>query len=293
MHPLIEKLVQQGPVVTDGSWGTQLQRRGLSRGESPDSWNLNHPELVAEVAEAYVSTGSDIILTNTFQASRMTLDRYGLGGKATDINMRGVEISKTAAGDRALVFASIGPCGKMLVTGDTTETELNDVFGEQAAALADAGADGIVVETMIDVAEARIAAVAAKQTGLPVVASIVFDAGKDKNMTMMGNSIDEAVEVLSAAGVDVIGANCGQGIEAFTPICERMRQLTDLPIWMKPNAGMPEIVDEQTIFRTTAAEFGTYVPGLLKGGANFVGACCGSDETFIAEIRNILAAGKA
>jgi methionine synthase I (cobalamin-dependent) len=242
------------------------------------------------VADAYVSTGSHIILTNTFQASRMTLERYDLGDKSREINMRGVEISKTAAGDRALVFASIGPCGKMLVTGDTTESELGDVFGEQAAALAEAGADGIVVETMIDVAEARIAAAAAKQTGLPVVASVVFDAGKDKNMTMMGNSIEEAVETLSAVGVDAVGANCGQGIEGFLPICRRMRQLTELPIWIKPNAGMPEIVDEQTIFRTTAAEFGRFVPGLLDGGANFIGACCGSDETFIAEICRIAAA---
>ena len=293
MHPLIADLVQKGPVVTDGSWGTQLQRRGLSRGESPDSWNLTHPELVAEVADAYVRTGSQIILTNTFQASRLTLERYGLDDKTREINKRGVEISKSAAGDRALVFASIGSCGKMLITGDTTEAQLTDAFGEQAAAMAEAGADGIVVETMIDVAEAKIAAAAAKQTGLPVVASVVFDAGPQKNMTMMGNSIDEAVAALSAVGVDVIGANCGQGIEAFAPICEQMRALTQLPIWMKPNAGLPEIVDEQTIFRTTAAEFGAYVPGLLDAGANFIGACCGSDETFIAEIGDVVAAGKA
>ena len=290
MHPLIEKLVRKGPVVTDGSWGTQLQRRGLSRGESPDSWNLDHPERVAEVAQAYVDAGSQIILTNTFQASRITLERYGLDDKAREINQRGVQISKSVAKDRALVFASIGSCGKMLITGDTTEAELGEVFGEQAAALAEAGADGIVVETMIDVAEAKIAAAAAKQTGLPVVASVVFDAGKNKDMTMMGNSIAEAVDTLSGVGVDVIGANCGQGIEAFAPICKRMRQLTDLPIWMKPNAGLPEIVDEQTVFHTTAAEFGAHVPGLLESGANFIGACCGSDETFIDEIRRIVAA---
>jgi methionine synthase I (cobalamin-dependent) len=293
MHSLIEKLVRKGPVVTDGSWGTQLQRRGLSRGESPDYWNLDHPERVAEVAQAYVDAGSQIILTNTFQASRITLERYGLDDKTREINQRGVQISKSVAKDRALVFASIGSCGKMLITGDTTEAELGEVFGEQATALAEAGADGIVVETMIDVAEARIAAAAAKKTGLPVVASVVFDAGKNKDMTMMGNSIAEAVETLSGVGVDVIGANCGQGIEAFAPICKRMRQLTDLPIWMKPNAGLPEIVDEQTVFHTTAAEFGAHVPGLLESGANFIGACCGSDETFIAEIRRIVAAATA
>ncbi len=290
MHALIAELIKDGPVVTDGSWGTQLQRRGLSRGESPDSWNITHPELVREVAEAYVGAGSRIILTNTFQASRMTLERYGLGDKVSEINRSGVEISKTAAGDKAVVFASIGPCGKLLVTGDTTAAQLAETFGEQASELAAAGADGIVVETMIDVAEAAIAAAAAKKTGLPVIASLVFDAGPQRNMTMMGNSVDAAVETLSAVGVDGIGANCGQGIEAFAAICAQMRRLTGLPIWMKPNAGMPEIVDEQTIFKTSAAEFRSYVPGLIAAGANFIGACCGSDETFIAEIRDVISA---
>ena len=292
MHALIEALIKEGPVVTDGSWGTQLQRRGLSRGQSPDFWNISHPERVAEVARAYVEAGSRIILTNTFQASRMALERYGLADRTREINMRGVQISRAAAAGRAKVFASVGPSGKMLVTGDTSEADLADVFGELAAAAAEAGADGIVVETMIDVAEAGIAAAAAKKTGLPVVASIVFDAGPQKNMTMMGNSIEEAVEVLTAAGVDAVGANCGQGIEGFAPICSRMRQLTDLPIWMKPNAGMPEIVDEQTRFKTTAREFGAHVPGLLAAGADFIGACCGSDETFIIEIRRVVAAGR-
>jgi methionine synthase I (cobalamin-dependent) len=162
MHPLIESLIKSGIVVTDGSWGTQLQKKGIKRGECPDSWNLSHPDWVEEVAKGYVDAGSQVILTNTFQSSRLSLQRYDLADKAAEINTRGVEISKNAAGDKAYVFASIGPSGKMLLTKETTEDELQAAFAEQANAIAKAGADGIIVETMIDVVEAKIAATAAK-----------------------------------------------------------------------------------------------------------------------------------
>ena len=285
MNPLIESLIGRGPVVTDGSWGTQMQKRGLKRGESPDSWNLSHPDLVEEVAQQYVDAGSQIILTNTFGANRLSLSHHELGKKAKEINIAGVQISKKAAGNRAYVFASIGPTGKMLLTGDTTESELQKVFEEQAQAQAQAGVDGIVVETMIDVVEARIAAIAAKETGLPVIVSMVYDSGKDKDRTMMGNSPEDVVDEISKVGVDGIGANCGQGIEAFLPICSRMRQATHLPIWMKPNAGLPEVVDDNVVFRTTAMEFVQYLPDLIKAGANFIGGCCGTDQEFVEAIR--------
>jgi methionine synthase I (cobalamin-dependent) len=266
-----------------------MQKRGLKRGECPDSWNLSHPERVLEVAQQYVNAGSQIILTNTFGGSRLALQKFKLGGKVVDINKAGVEISKKAAGDRAYVFASIGPTGLMLVTRETTEEELQNVFEEQAATQARAGADGIIVETMIDVTEARIAAIAAKQTGLPVIVSMVYDSGVDKDRTMMGNPPEQVLEELTGLGVDGIGANCGQGIEAFLPICVRLRQATDLPIWMKPNAGLPEIVDDQTVFRTTAKEFVQYIPELIAGGADFIGGCCGTDQGFVEAIRETLA----
>ncbi len=285
MHPLIKSLIKSGPVVTDGSWGTQMQKRGLARGECPDSWNLTHPERVREVAQQYVDAGSRIILTNTFGGNRLALKKFELGEKTVKINMTGVEISKKAAGERAYVFASIGPTGMMLVTRETTEEELQQVFEEQADAQARAGADGIIVETMIDVTEARIAATAAKQTGLPVIVSMVYDSGENKDRTMMGNSPEQVLEELMSIGIDGIGANCGQGIEAFLPICSRLRQLTDLPIWMKPNAGLPEIVDDKTVFRTTAREFVQYIPALIQAGAGFIGGCCGTDQGFVEAIR--------
>ncbi len=212
-----------------------------------------------------------------------------MGDKAVAINTAGVEISKRAAGNRACVFASIGPTGKMLLTKETTEEELQTAFEEQADAQAQAGADGIIIETMIDITEAAIAARAAKKTGLPVIASMVFDSGVDKDTTLMGVTPEAAVEAFTKIGVDGIGANCGQGIEGYIPICRRMRAVTDLPIWIKPNAGLPEIIDEETIFYTTADEFVKFVPDLIEAGANFIGGCCGSDQSFVSAIRKIIA----
>ncbi|HDP23963.1 MAG TPA: methionine synthase [Deltaproteobacteria bacterium] len=281
MNAFLADLIQEAPILTDGSWGTQIMKKRLKPGESTDSWNLTHPDRIEEVARAYVDAGSRIILTNTFGANRYVLGKFGLAEQVSEINMRGVDISKKAAGSRAYVFASMGPSGKLLVTRDVTEADLKAAFEEQARALSQAGPDAIVVETMMDLAEARIAAEAAVPTGLPVIACLVFDSGKGKDRTMMGNTPEDAVEVLSGVGVDGIGANCGQGIEGFIPICRRMRAATDLPIWMKANAGLPERVDGQIVYRTTPEEYAAYIPELVRSGATFVGGCCGTDEAFI------------
>ena len=288
MHAFIAELIKDGPVLTDGSWGTQIMKRGLQPRESPDSWNLTNPEMVEEVAKEYVDAGSRVILTNTFGANRFVLGKFGLADKVTEVNIKGVEISKKAAGTKAYVFASMGPSGKLLLTKDVSEDDLRQAFEEQAKAIAMAGADAIVVETMMDLAEARIAATAAKQTGLPVIACLVFDAGKTKDRTMMGNTPEQVVEVLSHIGLDGFGANCGQGIEGFIPICSRMRSATNLPLWMKPNAGLPERVEGQVVYRTTAQEFVSFVPELVQAGANFIGGCCGTEQAFIREIGKTL-----
>ncbi|HOC58205.1 MAG TPA: homocysteine S-methyltransferase family protein [Verrucomicrobiota bacterium] len=288
MHPLIQQLLSQGPVITDGAWGTELQARGLGAGESPDLWNLTHPELVGEVAAAYVAAGSQVILTNTFGANRIRLSEQAAGDQTTEINARGVEISLKAAAGRARVFASIGPTGKLLMNGDVTEDELRAAFREQARALADARADALVVETMSDLAEAEVAVSAARETGLPVVACMVFDSGKEKDRTMMGNTPEQAVKALAGAGADVIGANCGQGVAGFGVICQRMRAATDRPIWMKPNAGLPIMVAGLPRYTTTPAEFAGYIPALIKAGASFVGGCCGTRPEFIAAVSQVV-----
>ena len=288
-HRLIEELIAEGPVLTDGAWGTELQARGIKPGEMPDVWNLTHPDRVEEVARAYVDAGSRIILTNTFRANRIAFAGKPEVEQIAAINRAGVEISKRAAGDASRVFASIGPSGKQLVIGEVTEEQLAEAFGEQASAQAEAGADGIAVETMADLTEAKLALEAARATGLPVVACMVFDSGKNKDRTMMGVGTEQAAEALTAWGADVIGANCGLGVEEYVPVCASLAAATDRPIWIKPNAGMPQLVKGEIVYGTTAAEFAGRLPKLLEAGASFVGGCCGTDPTFITALRAALA----
>lgn len=281
MHPLIEQLVATGVVVTDGGMGTQLQARGLPVGACPDQWNLAEPQKVEEVGRAYVEAGSQIILTNTFGSNRFILGRHGLADQAAEINRAGVAAARRAAQGRARVFGSIGPSGVMLLMGDVSATQLRDAFAQQAQALAEAGADGLVVESMADLDEARLAVEAACQTGLPVVASMVFGSHKAGFRTMMGNTPEQAAAALASAGAEVIGANCGQGIEAFIPLCRRLRDATPLPLWIKPNAGLPELVDGRTVYRQTPEQFADKVPALIDSGARFLGGCCGTTPEFI------------
>jgi 5-methyltetrahydrofolate--homocysteine methyltransferase len=285
---VLEELLRSAPVILDGAWGTQLQRRGLPVGGCPDEWNLSHPEKVEEVARAYVEAGSQIILTNTFGSNAVTLERYGLADRVEAINRAGVEISRRAAAGRAKVFASIGPSGVMLMMGDKTPDQLRMAFAVQAEALAQAGADGLVIETMSDPAEALLALEAAKATGLPVAVCMTFDSGKNRDRTMMGTTPEQAAEQLTAAGADVIGANCGAGPETYVQICRRLKSATDRPIWIKPNAGLPEVVNGQTIYRLSCDDFASYVPQLIDAGASFIGGCCGTTPEFIRAICRVL-----
>jgi 5-methyltetrahydrofolate--homocysteine methyltransferase len=291
-HALIEQLTARAPVATDGAWGTQLQVRGLQPGASAEAWNLERPDQVESVARAYVEAGSQIILTNTFGANRLALERHGLADQLGPINRRGVEISRQAAGRRARVFASMGPSGRMLMTGEVSQAELEAAFAEQALALAEGGADAIAVETMTDAEEAKIAVAAARQTGLPVVACMVFDSGPDRDRTLMGLTPEQAAETLAAAGADVVGANCGQGIPGFVPVCRRLRAASGLPVWIKANAGLPEVLDGRIVYRTSPGEFAAWVPALLEAGASFIGGCCGTSPDFIRAVTTALPAGE-
>jgi methionine synthase I (cobalamin-dependent) len=293
-HSLIQELIAAAPVLTDGAWGTQLQQRGLPVGACPDAWNLVEPKQVEAVARSYVEAGSRIILTNTFGANRLMLARHdhppdgARADKVAAVNRAGVEISRQAAGDRARVFASMGPSGVMLMMGRTTPDEVQDAFAEQAEALADAGADAIVLETFSDPAEIVLAIAAVRETGLPVVACMTFDSGKDHDRTLMGTTPEQTAAKLAEAGADVIGSNCGQGIDGFVKITRRLRAATDRPLWIKPNAGLPQAIDGKAVYTQTPEQFAGFVPALIEAGASFVGGCCGTSPEFIAAIRKKL-----
>jgi methionine synthase I (cobalamin-dependent) len=272
----LRQWLEGGLLITDGAWGTQLQARGLEPGAAPDTWNLTHPELVAAVARAYVEAGSQVILTNTFRANAIAM-----AGNLEAINRAGVEISQRAAAGRALVFASIGPTGKMLITGNVTADQATAAFFAQATALASAGADALLVETMSDIEEARLAVGAAKSTGLPVIVSFAFDSGKNKDRTMMGATPEAVAAAMAEAGADAVGANCGVGVEYAAPICRRLRAACDLPIWIKPNAGLPKIEGAAVRYDISAECFASHFPALREAGASFLGGCCGSTPDFI------------
>jgi methionine synthase I (cobalamin-dependent) len=288
MHHLIQQLISSGPVITDGAWGTELQARGLPVGEFPDIWNLEFPMKVQEVAASYVDAGSQVILTNTFGSNRIRLAETSKAHEVRTINRAGVEISREAANGRALVFASVGPSGKMLLNGDVTTEQLQSCFVEQCEALAEAGADALVVETMSDLEEARLAVQAAHRAALPVIACMVFDSGKAKDRTMMGITPEQAAEALAEAGACVIGANCGQGIATAIEVCRRLSTATALPVWIKPNAGMPELREGKVRYSTSAGDFAAFIPSLVDAGARFVGGCCGTSPEFIRATTSML-----
>jgi 5-methyltetrahydrofolate--homocysteine methyltransferase len=288
MKKLIQELLTTAPVLTDGAWGTEFQARGLEAGACPDAWNLLHPDRVEDVARGYVEAGSRLILTNTFRANRTALAQYGMAGMVPEINRAGVEISRRAANGRARVFASMGPCGKLLVMGEVSEPEVRAAFEEQANALAAAGADAIVIETMSELAEAKLAVAAACATDLPVVACMTFDSGRNHDRTMMGITPEKAASELAAAGADVIGGNCGQGAETYLTICKRLRAAIDLPLWIKPNAGLPDLVDGRVEYRETPKSFTRHAQALVEAGASFIGGCCGTTPEFILALSRAL-----
>lgn len=277
----LNEALAAGPLLTDGGWGTELQTLGLGFDECPDAWNLSQPSKVEQVAQSYVEAGSQIILTNTFRSNRISLAGFGLADRVGEINRSGAAISRRAAGEKALVFASIGPTGKMLMAEEVTPEDVLAAFTEQAQALAEGGADALVMETMGDLDEATLALRAGLTTGLPVVVSFVFDSGKNKDRTMMGITPEQAATAMEAAGAFAVGGNCGNGIEAYVPVCARFRAATKLPVWIKANAGLPAIVDGKAVYTTTPDEFASHVKPLVDAGANFVGGCCGSNPAFI------------
>lgn len=276
---VLETWLADGLLITDGAWGTELQARGLPSGTNPDTWNLSHPERVEEVARAYAEAGSQIILTNTFRANAVAMKDHS-ASQLAEINRAGVAISRRGAG-QARVFASIGPTGKILMSGEVSADDVTAAFAAQAQALAEAGADALLVETMSDIEEARLAVEAARLTGLPVIASFAFDSGKNKDRTMMGATPEAVANTMEEAGAAAVGANCGVGVEGAVAICQRLHAATNLPVWIKPNAGLPTIDNAGLHYTTSAEFFASHFAALREAGASFVGACCGSTPEFI------------
>jgi len=286
-------LETQGYLIADGAMGTALAARGLPAGTPPEAWNLERPDVVADVTRAYVEAGAQIVLTNTLGGTRWKLARAGLADATADVNRAATEAARRAAGDRALVFASVGPTGDLVAPlGTRSAEEFTEAFAEQIAACARAGADGICIETMTALDEALAALEAARQAApdLPAVASMTFDRGAKMIATVMGVTPEQAARTLDGAGADLVGSNCGDGIAGHVEVARLLRAATERPVWIKSNAGRPELVDGRTVFRQTPEEMAGHVADLLAAGANVIGGCCGTTPQ---HIRAIAAAAEA
>lgn len=280
MYTLLERLKHE-VLLLDGSMGALLQARGLPSGYAPDLWNLERPDVILDVHREYVNAGSDIILTNTFGSSRLRLAEYGAENKLKEINEEAVKIARKAAGNKAFVAGDIGPCGATVFPiGELSFEEAVDLFSEQVEALAGAGCDLIVIETMYDLVEIRAAVVAAKRAakGIPVAALMTFT---QDGLTDTGTDPETAAAVLEGLGVDIIGVNCSTGPAEMVGIVKKIAASTDAFICAEPNAGLPTNIGGRTVFPASAQEAASYAEQFADAGVNILGGCCGTTPDYI------------
>jgi 5-methyltetrahydrofolate--homocysteine methyltransferase len=287
LTPFRERL-RAGPLVGDGAWGTMLMARGLSPGTPPESFTLDRPEVLRDVARQYLEAGAELLTTNTFGASCLNLASYGMADRADEINRRAVELAREAAGGRAYVSASVGPSARLLAPlGDTEPEDVRAAFLRQIRAQVEAGADLVCVETMTDLQEATLAVEAARTVSreIPVIATMTFDRTPRGFFTIMGVSIAQAARALEAAGADVLGSNCGQGTCAMVEVARAFRAATALSLAIRPNAGLPETRDGGLAYPETPELMAALVPDIFAAGVSIVGGCCGTTPAHIRAIR--------
>ena len=283
--PFLERIQAGQILVADGATGTNLQARGLAYGKAPEEWLFEQPDQIMQLHRDFIDAGANIILTCTFGGTPLRLEHVGLKDKAAEVNQQAVKLAKQAiAGRDVLVAGSLGPTGQLLEPlGPLSEADAAGAFAEQARALADAGADLLVIETQFDMSEATNAIRGVRSvTTLPLVVSFSYDMG---TRTMMGLEAGNVARDLTALGVDVIGVNCGKSLDENLANLKAARAATTLPIWMKPNAGLPRMTGvNESIYDVTPEMMGQAAAQWVAAGANIRGGCCGTSPVHLHEI---------
>jgi 5-methyltetrahydrofolate--homocysteine methyltransferase len=277
-------LVTERTVLFDGAMGTELMARGLPQGACPELWNLERPAVVQEIHREYYDAGADVVSTNSFGGSRVKLAAHGLESRSAELNAAAARLARSAAPAGRFVAGSMGPTGKFLrPQGEFSEEEFEAVYAEQAKALAEGGADVLLIETQYDLREALCALRGARRaSSLPVFVTMTFNAVPRGYFTLMGDTVAKCLKELEKEGAKAVGANCTLNSERMAGLVKVMRPETGLPLIAQANAGQPALgPDGRVTYSQGLDEYVRFVPDIVRAGANFVGGCCGTNPAFI------------
>jgi 5-methyltetrahydrofolate--homocysteine methyltransferase len=282
---MLSEVLKRGIIVFDGAMGTRLQKLGLPAGHPPEEWNLSHPEEVARIHRSYVEAGSTLIQTNTFGANRIRLERYHLEEKIKEIIHEGVVLK-----EGVLLSASIGPLGEFIEPyGDLSLEKAQRAFMEQVELLQEEGIKIFHLETFSFSSEALLAWEAIKHFSGEAIVSFTFEKrGEGHFTTLMGEHPRQIVEIFKDEPITALGTNCGGGIREITGIARQYRESYLGPLSCKPNAGIPQVVEEKVIYTETPEDFAEGAKQLLKLGVNIIGGCCGTDERYITAVKRVI-----
>ncbi|MDE2901093.1 MAG: homocysteine S-methyltransferase family protein [Chloroflexota bacterium] len=283
MATLMERLATGRVMVSDGATWTYLQQNGLESWQCAEEFNVTNGPVVQGMAAAYLDAGAEMVLTNTFGGNRYSLGKYGFGDRVAEFNREAAQHARSQAGAGRYVVGSVGPLGEFpLPLGRVHPDEMRDAYAEQVVALAEGGVDAVLFETLRVVQEAEIAIAAAKEhTDLPIMASMVFDRGDDGFITIMGLSPAEAMERLQQAGADVVGANCGNGVEDMVAVAREIRSASSAYTIIHSNAGIPSIRDADIVYPESPEYMAPHFAELARMGVSIVGGCCGTGPEHI------------
>lgn len=287
---ILDRLGTGDLLISDGATGTYLQQHGLEPGGCPEEFNVSHPDVVRGMARDYFEAGADMVLTNSFGGSKFMLGKYGFGDRVREFNRLAAEHASSQAPEGRYVVGSVGPTGEFLEPlGEVTTTEMYDAFTDQITALAEGGADAVVIETKTALEEVSLAIKAVKEnTDLIVMATMVFDKGPRGYFTMMGVTPEAGLNGMLEAGADIVGTNCGNGIELMVELAGQMRKHTDRYLLVHSNAGIPEIQKGEIVYSESPEFMAEGFKKLAALGVNIIGGCCGTGPDHIRAIRRVM-----